>query len=64
MYETASRMKIVTTEIIQYIIDSILDDNIILYGAKNISEFKYKFDIKEVMKDRSKTNGNENFYKE
>jgi len=57
MLEIASRAKMETSAIIQYIIDDIIDDEankVILYGAISISELKRKFDLYETVKSRSK----------
>jgi len=58
LLEIASRMKMETSTIIQYIIDGIADEinKVILYGAKSISKLKRKFDLYKAMKNKSKDN--------
>jgi len=57
MFEIASRMKLETSSIIQYVINSVVDDEmnkIILYSARSTCELKHKFEIHEAIKNRSK----------
>jgi len=57
MLKIASQVKMETSTIIQYIIDSIIDNEvnkIILYGAKSISELEIEVNLIEAMKSRSK----------
>lgn len=59
MLKIASQAKVELSAIIQYIIDGISDDEvnkIVLYGARNISELKRKFNIYGTMKNKSKLN--------
>lgn len=58
MMEIASRVKLETSAVKQYIINGIADDEankIDLYGARSISDLKRKLDIYEMIKNKSKS---------